>query len=684
MPQPYDETPANLLLAELGPVYGEALALRTYTARLLGADPSLVLHGGGNTSVKGRATTLLGEDVEVVWVKASGLDLATIEPTGHVALDLARLRRLRELGELADARLDAAVLACRLDPHAPPPSLEAPVHGFLPPRFLDHSHADAILALSNRPDGENALRRALGAEVILLPYVLPGLGLAQASAEAFAARPGALGMVWRQHGLLTWGETARESYDRHLELVERAREHLEGERARAARALRAEVDLAAARRRLAAIAPVVRGALTSLWRPAGTAPGEAGAGDRPILASFGDEATLAFLALPGARDQALTPPLTTDHLIRIGAEPLWLEAPDGAAPEDLRAKIAQAGGVAPRLILVPGAGALAVGRDVREARIAADVAAHNLAVKAAQLAAGIPYQGLAADHLQAMLTRPQQLRKLASAAAPLSGTIALVTGAAGAIGGGICRVLAASGAAVAATDLAGPALDALAAELAAGFPGLTLALPLDVTEPASVAAAFDAVALAWGGVDLVVPNAGVAHVASLEELDLETFRRLERVNSEGTLLVLAEAARRFRRQAMGGDVVLVSTKNVPAPGASFGAYSATKAAAHQLARIASLELAPLGVRVNMVAPDAVFGEGERRSGLWSEVGPSRMKARGLSATELEGYYQGRNLLKARITPQHVGEAVLFFASRKTPTTGVTLPVDGGLPDATPR
>ena len=188
----------------------------------------------------------------------------------------------------------------------------------------------------------------------------------------------------------------------------------------------------------------------------------------------------------------------------------------------------------------------------------------------------------------------------------------------------------------------------------------------------------------WGGIDLVVVNAGIALVSSLQTLELERFRKLERVNVEGTLLVLAESARLFERQATGGDIVLVSTKNVFAPSAHFGAYSATKAAAHQLARIASLELAPIDVRVNMVAPDGVFGEGARKSGLWAEVGPDRMKARGLDEKGLEEYYRDRNLLKARITARHVANAVLYFATRQTPTTGATLPVDGGLPDATPR
>jgi NAD(P)-dependent dehydrogenase (short-subunit alcohol dehydrogenase family) len=237
---------------------------------------------------------------------------------------------------------------------------------------------------------------------------------------------------------------------------------------------------------------------------------------------------------------------------------------------------------------------------------------------------------------------------------------------------------------VALTDLAGENLDRLAQELKLRFEDQVISLPMDVTEQESVRRAMGAVLRQWGGVDLVVVNAGLAHAAKLEEMELEAFRRLERVNVEGTLNVLAEAGRHFKLQQTGGDVVMVSTKNVFAPGAGFGAYSATKAAAHQLARIASLELAPLGVRVNMVAPDAVFGHGSRRSGLWATVGPERMRARGLDEQGLEEYYRQRNLLKTRVTAADVARAVMFFATRQTPTTGATLPVDGGLPDATPR
>ena len=275
-------------------------------------------------------------------------------------------------------------------------------------------------------------------------------------------------------------------------------------------------------------------------------------------------------------------------------------------------------------------------------------------------------------------------REQEAADLPLRNRVALVTGAAGAIGYGICRGLLEKGCHVAATDLAGEKLERLAAELKSTAPDRTIPVALDVTDRESVAAGFEAVVRTWGGIDIVVINAGIAMVSPLKEIELEAFRRLEKVNVEGTLLTLSATAHHFIRQGTGGDIVIVSTKNVPSPGAGFGAYSATKAACHQLGRIASLELAPHGVRVNMVAPDAVFGEGPFKSGLWEEIGPDRMRARGLDEKGLQEYYRDRNLLKARITERHVANAVLFFATRQTPTTGATIPVDGGLPDATPR
>ncbi|TMA38371.1 MAG: SDR family NAD(P)-dependent oxidoreductase [Deltaproteobacteria bacterium] len=454
--------------------------------------------------------------------------------------------------------------------------------------------------------------------------------------------------------------------------------------------------------RVRQVAPVLRGCLAE---PSGDP-------DRPhrraIVLPLVTPEVLAFVDGDGGRERALTPPLTSDHLIRTKAFPLWIERPAYDEPARLAAQVREAVrrygaeyhayverhasrlpeglgrfDALPRVVLLPGLGALCAGGDVRAAGIARDITAHTLAVKAEVGAMG-NYEGLPEAELFDMEYHSFQHAKLGAGEAPLAGEVAIVTGAAGAIGSGICQALLDHGCHVAATDLPGKPLDELVAELRAPYGPRVAGVPLDVTDARSVADAFASVAATWGGVDLVVVNAGLAHVAGLPELDLEAFRRLERVNVEGALLVMAEAARHLRLQGTGGDIVLVSTKNVFAPGAKFGAYSATKAAAHQLARVASLELAEIDVRVNMVAPDAVFSHQARRSGLWATVGPDRMRARGLDEAGLEDYYRGRNLLKARVTAEHVGRAVLFFATRQTPTTGATIPVDGGLPDATPR
>jgi NAD(P)-dependent dehydrogenase (short-subunit alcohol dehydrogenase family) len=262
--------------------------------------------------------------------------------------------------------------------------------------------------------------------------------------------------------------------------------------------------------------------------------------------------------------------------------------------------------------------------------------------------------------------------------------VALVTGAAGAIGYGVCKGLLENGCRLAAADLPGDKLDRLTHDLSVLASDRVTGIGMDVTDPNAVSGGFERIVVAWGKLNIVVHVAGIATVAKLVDTKLGDFQRLERVNIEGTLLTLAEAGRRFAQQGTGGDIVFISTKNVFSPGAGFGAYSATKAAPHQIARIASLEFAEWDVRVNMVAPDAVFSEGDYKSGLWEEVGAERMKARGLDAKGLQEYYRQRNLLKAQVTAQHVANAVLFFVTRQTPTIGATLPVDGGLPEATPR
>lgn len=698
----WSEAKAAEFIQKYGASSGEDFSLRLYAASLIGVQDRLVLHGGGNSSVKTLSKNIFGEPVYTIFVKASGFPMAMIEPRIFTGLDLDYLKKLRVLPELSDEEMLNEFQTHRWDSQAAPPSIETLVHAFLPQKFIDHTHADAILALTNQQDGEKHVRAALGKDVVILDYVAPGFKLAQAAAAAFEANPGSKAMVWMRHGLVSWGDTARTSYNATVDLITRAEDYL-ASHANRPLIVAVSTPLYVAEARFADMAPMARGLLAR----------NTGDPDQPfrrcVLQPLIDRSTLDFLDSDRGRDLALTSPLTADHLIRTKPFPLWIEAPQFADPEKLRAQLSQ--GISdysrcyeayvdkyaarmpkgvermdplPRIILLPGLGAICTGQDVAGAAIVRNIAAHTLAVKAQIGAMGI-YCGLEEKDLFSMEYRSLQHAKLRSNEhLPLASEVAVITGAAGAIGSGIALELLEQGCHVAVTDLPGENLNSLAAELALRYGARILGVPLDVTDPESVKDAFRVIVRAWGGIDLVIVNAGMAHVSSLEEMNLDSFRSLEKVNIEGTLIVIAEAGRHFRVQKTGGDIVMVSTKNVFAPGAKFGAYSATKSAAHQLARIASLEFAEYGVRVNMVSPDAVFSHGSRKSGLWATVGPDRMTARGLSAEGLEAYYRDRNLLKARVTAQHVAKAVLFFATRQTPTTGATIPVDGGLPDATPR
>jgi NAD(P)-dependent dehydrogenase (short-subunit alcohol dehydrogenase family) len=450
-------------------------------------------------------------------------------------------------------------------------------------------------------------------------------------------------------------------------------------------------------------APIIRGAMA---QPTGEQ-------DRPwktsVIQPLITREILDLLDSEQGQQIALTSPLTSDHLIRTKASYLWIEKPDFEDPSRLRTQLTEAIrdyaqsyndyvdrhsdrmpesvnrlDPFPRVILLPGLGAICAGKDISDSSIVRDITEHTLSVKK-QIAGMGDYRGLDEEALFDMEYKTLQHSKLHQfRILPLENKTALITGAAGAIGSGIAQELLEQGCHVAVSDLDRDPLAELTEELKNRFGSHVLGIPLDITDPQSVAEGFQSVIRTWGGVDIVILNAGIAHVSALEEMSLETFQNIEKINVGGTLSLLSESARHFKLQGTGGDIVLISTKNVFAPGARFGAYSATKAAAHQLARIASQEFAEFGVRVNMVSPDAVFSHGNRKSGLWDKVGPDRMAARGLSAEGLEEYYRNRNLLKARVTAEHVAKAVLFFVTRQTPTTGATIPVDGGLPDSTPR
>src|SRR5216683_323216 len=644
-----------------GARWGEAMALRVYTSRLIGKDPDLVMHGGGNTSVKMVKQNLLGDEVEALCVKGSGWDLDSIEPPGFPALDLAWLRRLRKLEALSDEEMVNQLRTHLFDASAPNPSVETLLHAFLPHTFIDHTHADAILAVTNQPDGAELIGQALGGNVVIVPYVMPGFRLAKLAAEMFEGMPGAHGMVLLKHGLFTFASGARESYERTIEYVDRAEAFLR-RRARpgTAAARAATAGAAAAGARMAQVGPLLRGLLATR----GTDPDQP---RRVILEHRATDELLALIAAPECASLAARGPLTPDHVIRTKPKPLFVAEPALHDPEALRAQLGKAidayraaydayfaeqvraKGVSrtkldpdPRVFLIPGVGIVCAGRTRKDAAIAADISEHTLRIKAAAESLG-RYEPL--DDAE----------------------------------------LARAGAHVVLTDVDAEALERARAKIAqiAGA-GACAAVRMDVTDEASVDAAFDHACLIFGGVDIVVANAGIAHVSALADTDVRQFRKVMDVNLIGYFLTLRAAARVLRAQGTGGNVIVNASKNVFAPGADFGAYSASKAAGHQLGKVAALELAPLGVRVNMINADAVFGEGDTPSGLWRDIGPERARSRGLPPEKLQEFYRERNLLHAEVTGAHVGRAVVFFASNQTPTTGATLPVDGGVAAAFPR
>ena len=702
MKNKWSKKEASAFIAKYGKKYGEDLTLRTYTGRLIGEERELVLHGGGNTSVKGTFTNILGDRISVIYVKVSGQELLNIEPEGYTGIYLDYIRQLQKLKKLSDEDMVNEILTHRLNANSNTPSIETLMHAFLPPKYIDHTHADAILALTNQINGAKIVRNALGGDVIILEYKKPGFELAKAATRAFQSSPDCKGMVLMEHGLLTWGESARESYQRTIELVTKAENYLSKKGVQPLK-IKINTPLAKAKKRYLKIAPILRGLLAIRTENP----------DWPhfrfILRPLITREILNLVDSNKGKEIALTPPLTSDHLIRTKTYPLWIDKlkydDEEKIRKQIKASIKEYIGEydeyflryskkmkqktnrfdsMPRVILIPGLGAICAGKNVVEADMVKDITLRTLSTKMKISSMG-KYKGLKEESLFDMEYLGLQHAKLKKKDDfPLRNSVAIVSGAAGAIGSGICEELLENECHVAVTDLPGDNLNSLISEFKAKYKERVIGVSLDVTDPESVANGFDEIVRTWGGIDLVIVNAGVAHVSSLTDMDPRTFRKIEQVNTEGTLNILSHSGKLFRIQGTGGDIVVLSTKNVFSPGAKFGAYSATKSAAHQLARIASLEFAEMDVRVNMVSPDAVFSHGKRKSGLWAEVGPDRMRARGLSEEELEEYYRKRNLLKAEVTAEHVAKAVLFFATRQTPTTGSTIPVDGGLPDATPR
>ena len=708
MPPIWNDEDCAALIDKYSDSFPVSFIEQVYATRLLGGDHSLALHGGGNTSCKEALTDPFGDTIDTLFVKASGCNMAETEPGDFVPLNLGQLRRLEEMKDIDDSLMADIFRLSSVRNHEGRPSIETLLHAFLPFTFVDHTHPSAILALANRHDAETCIRSAISSSVALLPYTQVGIDLARAVSRAAAETPGCTGVIIAHHGLVTWGESAREAFDGMLTIVREAQEWIDCHREKKLSAAVSPLS-EQAKKRYRELAPLIRGRLAkglssdNAYRPSVS------------LVHINDERTLSLLENREFSRLLVSAPPSPDYIIRTRRLPLLLDDMPFDNETTFSSRLEEAFqsynadcrsffnanstvsgdfpadsvDALPRVLLIPGMGFICAGTTLHEARIAADLTIEGVKVKADVFETGGRYLDLDDEHCFNMEFRPYQRAKLfvpeKDTLQSLRGRIILVTGAAGAIGSGLCTALLENGLQVAASDLPGERLDNMVAVLSSRFGNENCcSVPMDVTDEKSVHEGFLTIIGRFGGLDAVVVNAGIAHVSPIAAMDFEAFKRLERVNTDGTLLTIRETARLFTRQNCGGDIVLISTKNVFSPGASFGAYSATKAASHQIARIASLELAPIDVRVNMVAPDAVFSHGVNKSGLWQTVGPDRMRSRGLDEQGLEEYYRNRNLLKSKVTASHVAEAVIFFLRRSTPTTGATIPVDGGLPDATPR
>ena len=669
----------------------EDLALRTYTTRLLGADPLLVLHGGGNTSVKTEMADLLGETHEVLCVKGSGWDMGTIEPAGLPAVKLKPLRRLRQLDKLADEDMVNFQRVNLLDSRAPNPSVETLLHAFLPHKFIDHTHAAAVLSLVDQPNGEELVAEVYGGSMGLVPYVIPGFGLAKLAAQVYEARPDVEGLILHKHGIFTFGADAREAYERMIAHVSRAEARLaKGRRNVFATGVRplastSGQNLGAGREGSdpaspADVAPILRGAVAVKPAKAGDEPKRfvldfrANAGIR----NYVDGADLADYAQRGV--------VTPDHIIRTKNFPLIVPEPVAGRLDDFAKAVREAvaayvarydamferqnarvGGVktkldaSPRVILVPGVGLFGIGATAKDAAIAADLAENAIRIVTDAEAIG-RYEPLGeADLFDVEYWSLEQAKLKGAVAKAFTGQVAVVTGAGSGIGLATAMAFAAEGAAVAVLDLDGEA----AAAAARSVGGLGLAC--DVTDRAQVRQAFAALAERFGGVDVVVSNAGAAWQGRIGEVADEVLRKSFELNFFAHQAVAQEAVRIMLKQGTGGALLFNVSKQAVNPGPDFGPYGLPKAATLALMRQYAIDYGSAGIRANGVNADRI------RTGLLTDaMVASRSKARGLSEAE----YMGGNLLKREVTAADVAQAFVALAKARS-TTGHIETVDGG-------
>ena len=660
------------------------LAVRTYTTRLLGSDPRMVLHGGGNTSVKTTVKDQLGEDVDVICIKGSGWDMGVIEPAGLPAVRLEPLRKLRKLDKLSDEDMVNFQRINLLDSTSPNPSVETLLHAFLPHKFIDHVHSTAVLALTDQPDNKALVQEVYGDRVAYVPYTIPGFALAKAVAEVFDKHPKAEGLILLQHGIFTMGDTAEQAYSRMIEFVTMAEERLKLQR-KTIVAAKLPSNLAS----VPQIAPILRGAV-AIEKNA-----TAGTAKRQLLDFRTNPQILAYVNGAELSRYSQVGVVTPDHTIRTKNWPVIVPAPEAGKLDQWKKDVEEAVAAyvaryhryfednnaksavkkkeldpLPRVILVPGLGMFGVGGSAKDAAIAADIAENAVAVITDAEAMG-EYRSISEfDMFEVEYWSLEQAKLGKSNEKSLARQVAVITGGGSGIGAATARAMAKEGTEVAVLDRDLGAAQAVAKKIG----GKALPVECDVTSAQSVRAAFDAVVSAFGGVDIVVSNAGAAWQGTIGTVDDEILRKSFELNFWAHQAVAQHATRIMQAQGTFGCLLFNTSKQAVNPGKDFGPYGLPKAATLFLVKQYALDHGKDGIRANAVNADRI------RSGLLTDdMVAARSKARGVSETD----YMSGNLLKREVTAEDVADAFVYLATA-TKTTAAVVTVDGGNIEASMR
>jgi len=636
------------------------LALRVYTSRLLGKDKSLVLHGGGNTSVKVKVKNILGKDEEILYVKGSGWDLETIEEAGFSPVRLDKAFELSNLEKLSDPEMVNELKTAMTNYGSPAPSVETILHAIIPFKYVDHSHADALVSVTNTADGEKYIREIYGDKVIVIPYLMPGFDLARYCALEFKKPLGKnlIGMALLKHGMFSFGDSAKESYERHIELIDMAEKFLESKKALNINYKETKVAADFNREEMAVLRKQISKA----------------AGSPFILRADTNAKSLHFANDANVQTISQQGPATPDHIIRTKRLPMvghdvdaYVESYkayfDRNAPKARDKKTMLDG--APRLVVDPKLGIIGAGKTVKDASIVAEIYDHTIdIIYRAEILGG--YKALDEFDLFEMEYWDLEQAKLKkSGSAPtLQGEIVMVTGAASGIGKSCVEAFLKNGACVVGIDIN---TDILSVSKKDEYLGMVC----DITDEKSIENVLNQAVLKFGGLDAVVLNAGIFPKSMpIANMDISTWNKVMQINLTANVELLKLAHPLLKNSPKYGRVVIIGSKNVAAPGPGASAYSASKAALNQLARVAALEWGKDGIRINSIHPNAVFD-----TGIWTEeVLQSRAKSYGLTVEE----YKKNNVLSTEVTSHDVARlAVEMCGPAFAKTTGSNVPVDGG-------